>query len=280
MKHTRKKSKGTWRHMLMLSFLLVVVVALILGAPVPGVWAQDDDDDDDGPIELDDSKIIIETNFTDGDAGIQVFLDGESWNKIQIKDPNGEKIFDVKGKGKLKKFGLTELFLESNEPEFGELALVDILALFPEGDYEFKGKTVEKDKLTGTATLSHDIPCAPENLSPSEETLVNGSVVTISWEHVIDMLDNAAETCTGPAITVETYQVIVENLDTENEFSIFLEAQDPDPDEVTLPAEFIEDDTTYKYEVLAIAENGNQTIQETWFCMGASALDLCPEPMD
>jgi hypothetical protein len=71
--------------MLMLSVLLVAVVALVLGAAVPGVWAQDGDDDEDGPIALDEAKIIIETNFTDGDAGIQVFLDGEAWNKIQIK---------------------------------------------------------------------------------------------------------------------------------------------------------------------------------------------------
>jgi len=278
MKHTRQKSTGTKRPMRMLPVFLVAVATLILtlGA-TPSARGE--------VIELDDSTIIIETNFTDLDAGIQVFLDGEAWNKIVIKDPNGKKIFDVKGKGSLKNFGLTELFLESNEPEFDELALVDILALFPEGDYEFKGKSVEKDKLTGTGTLSHDIPCGPEGLSPAEETVVNGSTVTISWDHVTNMLDNAAENCTGGEIPVETYQVIVENLDTENEFSIYLEAVDPgDDNEVTLPEEFIEDDTTYKYEVLAIAENGNQTIQETWFCTGPDGPgevgDPCPDPED
>jgi hypothetical protein len=39
MRHKRKKSKGTWRLVLLMSFLLVVAVALILGAPVTGVWA-------------------------------------------------------------------------------------------------------------------------------------------------------------------------------------------------------------------------------------------------
>ena len=272
MKHTRKKSTGIKRHMLMLSVFLVAVVALILGAAVPGVWAQ--------PIPLDDSTIIIETNFTDGDAGIQVFLDGEAWNKIQIKDPNGKKIFDVKGKGSLKKFGLTELFLESEEPNFLEvdedaITLEEILDLFPEGDYEFKGKSVEKDKLEGTATLSHDIPCGPDNLVPAEATtLANGAAVTISWDHVTVMLNDTGDACSADPITVDTYQVIVENVDTENEFSVHLSAV-PAGNQVTVPAAFIEDDTTYKYEVLAIADNGNQTIAETWFCMGLAS---CPDP--
>jgi len=268
--------------MLMLSVFLVAVVALILGATAPGVWAQKGDED--GPIPLEEAKIIIETNFTDGDAGIQVFLDGEAWNKIVIKDPNGKKIFDVKGKGSLKNFGLTELFFESEEPEFGELALVDILALFPEGYYEFNGKSVEKDKLEGTAVLSHDIPCAPTLASPINGAIVaSDAPVTISWGHVTNMLDNAAEDCTGGEIDVETYQVIVEKLETENEFSIYLEAEDMG-NQVTLPEEFIEDDTAYKYEVLAIAENGNQTIQETWFCTGPDGPgevgDPCPDPED
>lgn len=264
--------------MLMLSVLLVAVVALVLGAAVPGVWAQDGDDDEDGPIALDEAKIIIETNFTDGDAGIQVFLDGEAWNKIQIKDPNGKKIFDVKGKGNLKNFGLTELFLESEEPNFEDMTLQEILDLFPEGDYEFNGKSVEKDKLEGTATLSHDIPCAPEDLSPAEVTVDSSIDVVISWEPVATTLNSDGDDCTEVAITVDTYQVIVEDLDTENEFSIRLPAEDMG-NQVTLPEEFVVDGTTYKYEVLAIAENGNQTIQEAWFCAG-NAGDPCDGPED
>ena len=271
--------------MLMLSFLLVAVVALILGAAVPGVWAQDDDDDDDdGPIVLDDSTIIIETNFTDGDAGIQIFLDGEAWSKIQIKDPNRKKIFDVKGKGKLKKFGLTELFLESEEPnylEVGEdaITLQEILDLFPEGDYEFKGKTVEKDEITGTATLSHVLPCAPDamTLSPFREIVAVGAV-PIDWEPVTTVVNNDTGTdCIAGAPNVTTYQVIVENLDTEDEFSIFL----PDTETlVTVPSEFIVDGTDYKYEVLAISANGNQTIVETWFCVDSGGVPgtLCADP--
>jgi len=36
------------------------------------------------PIRLADTSIIIETNATDGDAGLQVFLDGEDWREMSV----------------------------------------------------------------------------------------------------------------------------------------------------------------------------------------------------
>jgi hypothetical protein len=245
----------------MLPGLLVALVALIIVTAIPEAWAQ-------GELE---AKLIIETNFTDRDSGIQVFTDGDPWKKIEIKNPRGKKILDVLAQGNLKKFGLTELFLESNEPNYDEMSLIEILSLFPEGEYKFRGLSVEGEKLEGTAELSHEIPCAPDNLSPFNGAIVNSALdVIISWNPVVNMLDNDAETCTGGPITVETYQVIVENLETEKVFSIFLEAE-PAGNQVTLPDEFITSNSIYKYEVLAIAENGNQTIGETFFCT-----DLAP----
>ena len=276
-KRIRGKLNGKTLPVWLLVSLLIPVVALIMGTAVPVVWAEDDDD---GPITLDEAKIIFETNFTDGDTGIQVFLDGEPWRKIKVKNPKGEMIFDVMGKGSLKNFGLTELFFESNEPNFEDMSLLEILALFPEGYYKFKGKTVEEDILKAKAWLSHDLPCAPDNLSPAEETVdIFAGDVVISWDHVTKELNDTGNDCSDEPITVETYQVIVENIDTEKEFSIFLEAEDSG-NQVTVPDEFIEDGATYKWEVLAIAENGNQTIAETWFCAGDDDEALCPEPED
>ena len=104
--------------------------------------------------------------------------------------------------------------------------------------------------------------------------LANGIVV--EWAHVTEQLDIEEEECGDDSITVETYQVIVENLDTENQFSIFLEAE-PGVNQVTLPEEFVEDGATYEWEVLAIADNGNQTIAETYFCTGVEG-SPCDEP--
>ena len=66
------------------------------------------------------------------------------------------------------------------------------------------------------------------------------------------------------------YQVIVEE-DVEPEFpdsfakpvfSVYLPA---DATSVTIPEEFMQEDTDYEYEVLAIEESGNQTLSSAAF---------------
>src|SRR5215208_3090820 len=73
------------------------------------------------PIRLEDATMIVEVNGTDHDAGLQVFLDGEPWTRMAVFDPRGRRVLDVDAKGRLNRFGLTELFSESNEPDFSEL---------------------------------------------------------------------------------------------------------------------------------------------------------------
>jgi hypothetical protein len=280
----REKSVGKMISMRLLAILLLTAVAVFFTMGETALAKKKKKKF--GTEELE-AKIIFETNFTDKDTGIQIFTDGDPWRKVRVFDPDGKLMFDIKGKGSLKNFGLTELFSESNEPNWEEdESLSDIVDRFPEGEYLFEARTVEREWLKGVATLSHELPCAPDedSLSPSEETVSAAAAVVIDWDPVTNMLDNDAETCSEDSedsIDVEKYQVIVENLDNENEFSIFLEASDT---EVTLPEEFVENNTNYKYEVLAIADNGNQTIAETWFCTGTppgpGEEDLCEEPED
>jgi hypothetical protein len=171
----------------LLPVFLVAMAALILG--VAALESCKDGKAQGIQIPFEDAKIIFEVNSTDGDAGIQVFLDGEPWNEVMIFSPNEQQIFEVLGKGNLEGFGLTELFSESNEPPFEEMPLEDVLALFPEGNYQFKGTTVEGDELVGTATLTHDIPCGPEIICLKREecwiltcpSSSSGKPLLISW---------------------------------------------------------------------------------------------------
>jgi len=195
------------------------------------------------------AKIIFEFNSTAEDLGIQVSLDGEPWNEIWIKDPKGRTILEVEGSGSLKNFGLTELFAESNEPNFAEMSKAEILALFPAGVYRFYGNTVEGDRLVGTATLTHNIPDGPVILSPLEDDVVDPNNTVISW--------NAVTTPLG--INIVGYQVIVERADALRVFDIKLPGT---ATSVTVPPEFFEPGTQYKFEVLAIEAGGNQTITE------------------
>lgn len=218
---------------------------------------------------FEDAEIRIEVNATDGDAGLQIFLDGEPWKRARVKGPDGRTVFSVSNRGKLKRLGSTELFMESNEPNFvEELSLPEILEFLPEGEYEFDGRTVDNEKLEGTATLTHDLPCGPAILSPEEDAELDpDEPVMISWEQVMYKLDTESDEgdCdTESEITIIGYEVIVDNEDTDplESFTVRLPAG---VTEVTVPAEFVVPGTEYKFEVLAIEESGNQTISESVF---------------
>jgi len=238
---------GMMRYIRMLPVFLLAVASLALGAASQGAWA--------APFSA--AKIIFEVNATDGDAGIQVFLDGEPWKNVKIFNPDKVQIAEFQAQGgpmNLEGFGLTELFSESNEPPFEDFPLQDVLDLFPEGKYEFKGTTVGGASLKSIATLSHVIPCGPEIVS--EDTLPFDEAI-IEWTPVTNELDPATEEC-GESTDVDIvgYQVIV------GTFQVTLPAS---ATQVTVPPEFLEPNTVYLFEVLAIEASGNQTITEGSF---------------
>ena len=74
------------------------------------------------PVELEEATIIIETNATDCDSGLQFFFDGGPWAEMTVSDPDGETVLHVTAEGSLGGYGLTEQFNESHEPIMAELA--------------------------------------------------------------------------------------------------------------------------------------------------------------
>ena len=214
------------------------------------------------------AEIRIELNSTDGDAGLQIDLDAEPWRSIRIEDPNGRLIFSVNNSGKLKRLGSTELFMESNEPDFLEdMSLPEILKFLPAGVYDFEGTTIEGKELDAEATLTHDFPCGPEITSPGDGDTVAPGAVLIEWEPVVNKIDPASPTgeCTDSTdIEIIGYQVIVDLVGSDplKRFDIKLPG---DATSVTVPSEFIVPGSEYKIEVLAIEESGNQTITEQIF---------------
>jgi len=251
----------------------IVFAAVILLAALAfssAAYAQDTSvmRDDGEEIPFDDALIRIEVNSTDGDAGLQIFLDGEPWKSIRIENPNGRLVFAVDNFGKLRRLGSTELFMESNEPDFQEMTLPQILKLLPPGVYDFEGTTIEGEELEGEAELTHDLPCGPEITSPGDgDELDPGMPVVIMWEPVTHKLDTTSATgeC-GPStdIVIIAYEVIVEleGSEPQQRFDIVLPA---DATQVTVPAEFIVPGAEYSFEVLAMEESGNQTITEVFF---------------
>lgn len=232
----------------MLPLLLVAVVTLLVTAPE--LWA----------IPFSKTKIIIEVNATDRDAGIQISVDAMGWKRLEVFDPNGQKILDVGASGSVEKQGVTEFFFESEEPSLEDVPLDELFARFPEGNYTFVGITVDGKTLNGKANFTHNIPAGPEIVFPAEGAVLFPNMpVVINWEPVTDPLPD-----TDSAVTIVGYQVIVERLKPQplRVFSVDLPAS---ATQVSVAPEFIQANAEYRFEVLAIEASGNQTISESTF---------------
>jgi len=215
-------------------------------------------------IPFSDAKIIIEINSTDGDSGIQIFLDGEGWDFVDIISPDGTTIFDVMGKGSVSQQGITEFFFESAEPSFDDLPLDEFLVRFPEGEYNFLGMTTEGDALVGTATLTHILPCGPEIITPEKDDEVDLKDTLIVWNPVTKVFDTNGSCKKSTELEIVGYHVIVEREEPQPilEFSVNLP---PTATMIKVPTEFLLPGTEYKFEVLAVEASGNQTITESTF---------------
>jgi hypothetical protein len=230
------------RRWLVPSALLLAIVPFVVGAAAA----------DPKPVAFADARLIIEVNATDGDAGLQFLLDAEAWKQVAVFRPDGEQIVDFRTAGPVNDYGLTELFAESSEPPFTEFPLDDFKALFPEGVYTFTGTTIGGASLAGTATLTHDIPNGPQLLSPQAGERVARDQTVIRW--------SAGSQPSG--VEIVGYQVIVTRENPLRVFSVDLSAA---ATSVKVPTEFLERNTRYSFEVLAIEAGGNQTLTSRTF---------------
>lgn len=231
------------------------------------------------PEELEDAEIRIETNYSDMDSGLQIFADGEPWKQIKVTGPNGNIVYSVSNKGDLIGLGSTEFFMESNEPNYTELTLPEILSFMPEGVYEFEGFTIENKKIVGAAELTHILPCGPEITSPEdpEEGELEPDMPVISWLPVTKKInisdpDGICEEEDDEDLEIIQYELIVEILDTEPEQKLTVIIP-PDFDfegmiSYELSPDFVFAGEVYKFEVIAREDSGNQTITEGEFTMG------------
>jgi len=217
---------------------------------------------------LKEAKLIIEHNAKDQDTGFQGFIDSEGWEEIAIIGPNGI-VAEFEGDGKLGKLGLTELFFETVEPENAIVPIFDVLKFLPEGEYTFRGNSMEVGHKGGTtigiALLTHNIPKGPVLLQPDEGAIVPVEDLLVRWSPVTKTID-------GSPVNIISYQLIIEKVEEPNPYmigkqglSMYLPASTT---EMTIPKEFLEPNTDYAWEVLAIEESGNQTLMSSEFSTG------------
>ena len=203
------------------------------------------------PFEF--SRIYWEYNRSANDLGVHVTLDGEDWTRLKIESPQDRTLFLVQGRGPYGSLGMTELFFEGAEPSLEEFPLADLLALFPEGEYEFEGVTVDGAAIEGEHRFSHAIPDGPRVFTD----VGSNFSVRIRWNEV----SSPPPGFPNRPIHISGYQVIVEPT-----FQVTLPASSRS---VTVPPEFVQSlgSGVQKFEVLAIERSGNQTLTEGTFVL-------------
>jgi hypothetical protein len=231
------------------------------------------------------ANIHFETNASACDMGIQIIFDTDGITDGFVKSPKGQMVYEFRSKGGMAKTGgQTEGFLEGIEPQITELLLAlgcepsdeeevillkDLFDAWPAGDYTFKGKS-KGARFEDHATLTHFIPAGPEISAPAEGAVVPDAPLLIDWEPVIDAILPEL----GP-VDIVGYHVIVVEAGGEAlpQLDIDVPASETS---VIVPAEYLNPNTVYQFEVLATDESGNQTITEGLFCTVGVA--VCEAP--
>lgn len=217
--------------------------------------------------KLEVAELYLELNATDGDLGIHGLFDGETWTRLEIEGPGERSLLDVVSRGPLRAHGLTELFFETAEPSFDELAPAEFLRRFPEGKYEIEGRLLEGGEIRGTAILSHVLAAPPANVTisgvPSAENcdspvlpIVNGPV-RINWDPVTT--HHATIGKPGP-VKIRLYQLFVES--ERVKFGVDLP---PSITEFEVPAGIAKLGEEFKFEIIARTITGNNTAVESCF---------------
>jgi hypothetical protein len=230
---------------LTLSVVGGAAVALLLGSAIPECHAEEEI-----PFKI--AKIYWEYNASANDLGVHVSLDAEDWRGLRIYRPNDRLLIEVIGRGAYRELGMTELFFEGAEPSLDEFPLADLLARFPEGEYEIVGRTVDGARLESDVMFSHAIPAGPT----VSAVVGPGDSVVISWTPVTSPPPGFPDR----PINIVGYQVIVDS------FQVTVPATTTS---VTVPPEFVASlaSGVQAYEVLAIEASANQTLTEGAFVL-------------
>lgn len=239
------------KHLAVVGVAIVGLVLVLAFGPTAGAQGARP-----STVPFPDARLKIEYNSTDGDAGLQVFLDAPAWKEVSITNPSGHKVLDVAAQKVIRNYGLTELFTESSEPPFDEFPFSEFKQLFPEGGYTFRGQTIEGELLESTFNLTHAVPDGPTIVSPSADATLAPDDLVVRWLPV-----------TSPAgVNVVSYQVLVvaDEPGLGNPTRVFDVMLPGTATELPIPAEF-RVPGSYKTEVLAIEQSGNQTLTEVEF---------------
>jgi hypothetical protein len=248
----------------------VIISVLLIGQSFAVAQGEDDE------LQFGAAVVIIE--LTDNDIELQAFVDGH-WKRVGLYGPNEKRIFSGRTFRNLRRqTGVSEMFFASvpthyleDEPNF-DGTIEEFLARFPEGAYEFEGRTSDGQEIEGEAILTHVLPALPEIVGPlpdgDEPPVVDPEDLVIEWEPVTTRFLGD-----GPIEIIE-YQVILDQVGPEREMPWVdgetrraLVNLPGDVTQLTVSPEFLVPGE-YEFEILAIEASGNSTISVGEFVVG------------
>lgn len=244
-----EKSAGKMRSMQLVTIILLTAIAIFFtmdGSAMAKGWKKEK------AKELDPVNVFIEWNSTDMDQGLQFFWDSDGFTRMIVFNERGKKVLDIETKNSVKDQGLTEVAIESVEPDESEQTLPEFLERFPAGTYKFWGRSIDNGWLYGEAELTHNL------LRPADLNL--DDFPEIKWTEY--------GMVTKVEVVVEA--VIIEKEDDELAYKQTTTLQ-PGIEMLTVSEEFIEmiaearsngDLLELKVEILVDEESGNRTITE------------------
>ena len=215
------------------------------------------------------AKLIIEYNSTDDDLGVHGAFDDHGWSELCVFDPSGRPIAAVDPLSQLNDLTMAGVFFESREPPASEFSMADLAAAFPEGRYGVRGTSFDGTVLIGSAWFTHDVPAPPTITSPEIAAEPDQTGTPVPRANLVIGWDRVTETVTGGPVRITGYEVIItkEVADDPHGFSrptydVHVPATQ---NTLGVPMEFLEPNTVYELEVLALERSGNQTISVGFF---------------
>lgn len=197
------------------------------------------------PVQLE-ASLILEMNDTDQDAEFVLTLDSdEAIEWLGIKNGVGRPVFGFRSND-VANLGINKLSMESAEPD-----IATVLAAYPEGMYAIIGRTIAGSPITGTVTVSHDLLSPPTLIQPASDAADVSHTAPLTLQWIVD--PNA------------------------NRYLVEFELEDADPPveivttvpgtvgSFVVPAELLEGDADYKWQVKAFNADGNAIATEFAF---------------
>ena len=250
-------------------------VSLVVGAGLMVMSSQAGLGQEADELPFSEAQLYLELNHTDGDLGIHGLIDGDTWKSLEIEAPNEQLLINVWVRNNLRKHGMSEIFFESAEPSFDELAPAAFFKRFPEGVYEVEAITLEDQEMEAEIRLSHVLAGPPATIKVNGKNSARNCDVALPVVTEPVTLDWSPVTKSHPTVGKPNVNVKVRQYEVVGEIEREGETPDVLVFKVDLPPgvtqfEFPEDftglaDGEMKFEIVIKLDNGNQTAIESCF---------------